>query len=250
MIARTMFSRRWIMTTFVALLAVAVLVRLGIWQMDRLDQRRADNLRIKEQIDQSTLELIGENLRLDLNAMEYRKVIVRGHYDFSQEVALRNQVWNDQIGVHLLTPMKIVGSDQAVIIDRGWIPQDEYLTGDWSNFHEPGELEVAGLLRLSRSRADFGRINDGSNTLGYPLRSWNLADIEQIAVKIPYPILPVYIQLLPDDASDSLPYRSAQLPTLTEGSHQSYAIQWFMFAAILAIGYPIYVKNEKNKQIV
>jgi surfeit locus 1 family protein len=52
----------------------------------------------------------------------------------SQEVALRNQVWNDQIGVHLLTPLKISGSDLAVLVDRGWVPVQDFDSHDWSQY--------------------------------------------------------------------------------------------------------------------
>jgi surfeit locus 1 family protein len=165
-------------------------------------------------------------------------------------VALRNQVWNDQIGVHLLTPLIVDGTQQAVIIDRGWIPQDSYLTGDWTDYAEPGEVSVVGVIRLPQSQPDLGGMTDPIPTTGERLVSWNLANIPQITKQIPYSVLPIYIQQAPDGTRTQLPYRSISIPELSEGSHMSYAIQWFTFALILAVGYPVLVRKEKNKRKV
>ena len=36
----------WVLTTLLAVLGVAVLIRLGLWQLDRLEERRAFNRRV------------------------------------------------------------------------------------------------------------------------------------------------------------------------------------------------------------
>jgi surfeit locus 1 family protein len=60
--------------------------------------------------------------------------------------------------------------------------------------------------------------------------------------------MPVYLQKSSTEDVSKLPYSSAVVPELSEGSHLSYAIQWFAFAAILTIGYPIYMKKDKSKR--
>ena len=77
------FSRRWILTTLLVIAAMGVLARLGVWQLDRLEQRRAFNARVQAQIDQPQLELSGPALEADLANMEYRQVSVTGEYDHS-----------------------------------------------------------------------------------------------------------------------------------------------------------------------
>jgi surfeit locus 1 family protein len=113
------FSRRWLLATLLVAAAMAVMVRLGIWQLDRLEQRREFNARVLAQINQPALVLKGPALQADLASMEYRPVVVEGEYDFSQQVALRNQVWENQAGVHLLTPLRIAGTEQSVLVNRG-----------------------------------------------------------------------------------------------------------------------------------
>jgi surfeit locus 1 family protein len=73
-----------------------------------------------------------------------------------------------------------------------------------------------------------------------------MINVPGIASQVPYPLLPVYVQQAPDPAWVSLPHRSLPKLELTEGSHLGYAIQWFIFAAILGIGYPIYVRREEK----
>ena len=40
MLLRKMLHRKWIITTLLVLLGIALCVRLGIWQLDRLEARR------------------------------------------------------------------------------------------------------------------------------------------------------------------------------------------------------------------
>ena len=157
-----MFSRRWLLTTLLVILAMGVMARLGIWQLDRLSQRRAFNSRVQAQLDQSELDLTGENLNANLAGMEYRSIRVVGQYDHSQQIALRNQYWQNQWGVHLVTPLHIQNSDQVVLVDRGWIPADDFEAGDWYKYDEPGLVEVSGMIRASQSKADFGIRRDAT----------------------------------------------------------------------------------------
>jgi surfeit locus 1 family protein len=121
-----LFNRRWWKITLLVILAMGVMVRLGIWQLDRLAQRRAFNARVQAQMEASTLHLQGAALTEDLPSMEYRQVQVTGEYDFAHQVALRNQAWQGQFGVHLVTPLEISGTQTAVLVDRGWIPYDDF----------------------------------------------------------------------------------------------------------------------------
>jgi surfeit locus 1 family protein len=243
-----LFSRRWILATLLVIAAAAVMVRLGIWQLDRLDLRRAFNARVQAQMSQPQLELAGDALSADLASMEYRSVSVRGQYDFSRQVALRNQAWDNQAGVRLLTPLKIEGSDNYMLVERGWVPGIESTPEEWRQYDEPGIVEVRGIIRRSQSKPDFGRRADLLPAPGEePLRLWHFANVEGIASQLPYPLLPVYIQQAPDLSWMALPYRSLPELELTEGPHMGYALQWFSFAALLLAGYPFFVRKREIK---
>src|SRR5512145_2133135 len=99
----TLFSRKWIIATVLVIIAIGVMVRLAFWQLERLDERRAYNARVQAQLDAPPLTLDANTSMDDLTSMEYRTVVVRGEFDFAQEVALRSQMWNAKLGARLLT---------------------------------------------------------------------------------------------------------------------------------------------------
>ena len=246
-----MFSRKWILATLLVLAGTAVLARLGIWQLDRLAQRRAFNARVMAQVNQPVLVLDGSALALDLYNMEYRQAVVRGVFDFEHEVALRNQVDDGRYGLHLFTPLIIEGSDQAVMVDRGWVPlegSEDGLPADaWAAYAEPGLVEFRGVLRRPQSRGDFGFISDPPGEL----RIWNMSNLARMAEQVPYALVTTaYVQAASPQpaAPDGLPARSQPELELSEGSHFSYALQWFAFATLLFFGYPFFVLREERSR--
>ena len=248
MIFERLISRQWWKTTLLVLLAVVVMVRLGIWQLDRLAQRKAFNARVEAQLFEPALELTNPNLALDLYNMEYRDAKVSGEYDHENQVVLRNQDWQGRLGVHLLTPLIIDGSEQAMMVDRGWVPYEDFTAGNLEQYDQPGVVEVNGPIRRSQTKPLIGGQEDQLPGPGEPpLMAWYWININSISDQLPYELLPVYLHSSPDPTLDKLPYRSQQELELTEGSHLGYAFQWFTFAAILGIGYPIYVRKEEAR---
>jgi surfeit locus 1 family protein len=242
-----LFSRRWILTTLLALAAVGVLIRLGIWQLDRLSQRRAFNASVIAQQTAAPLALDNSTLSEDLGSMEYRAVIVTGTYDHAQQVILRNQVWQTRPGVHLLTPLVISGTNRAVLVDRGWIPSEDSAPDKRGQYDEPGIVTVRGVLRRPQTRPDFGGVPDPPLAPGQTrLDAWNIINVERISQQVNVPMLAAYIQQSSGAAQTAPPYPSEPQLDLTEGPHFSYALQWFTFAAILAVGYPVYVRRQSS----
>ena len=244
------FNCQWWKTTLLVILAAGVMVRLGIWQLDRLAQRRAFNARVEAQLNQPDLDLNTADIDADLKNMEYRDVIVTGEYDPAGEVALRNQAWDNHIGVDLLTPLRISGSDQSVLVNRGWVPLEDYSAGNLKKYAEPGVVKVKGVIRASQTKPEIGGRADQVPAPGAgKLMAWNLVNVPGIAAQVDYPLLPVYIQQAPDPAWTSIPYRSQPELELTEGPHLGYALQWFSFAAILIVGYPFFIRREEKASV-
>lgn len=245
----TLFSRKWIILTVLVVIAIGVMVRLGVWQLDRLQERRAYNARVQAQLDAPPLTLDATTPIDDLGNMEYRTVIVRGEFDFSQEVALRTQTWNGQLGGRLLTPLRIAGTDRAVLIDRGWIPYEETEDGQWPQYAQSGVVDVRGQIRTSRTQSGLGFQIDPTPAPGQRVTAWNQANVQAIAAQVPYPLLAtIYLQQAPDvDPDKVLPYAGLSPLDLSEGSHLGYAGQWFMFATIFAVGYPVFVRHQQRE---
>ena len=248
MIFEGLFSRQWWKTTLFVIAAVAVMIRLGFWQLDRLEQRRAFNARAEVQLSESPLDLSGQNIDRNLYDMEYRTALVNGEYDHSRQVVLRNQDWQGRLGVHILTPLLIAGQDQAILIDRGWVPYEDYTEHNLNQYDDPGTVEIEGIIRRSQVKSAIGGRPDQVPGPGEaPLDVWNWINITDISGQIPYQLLPVYLVSVPGAGQQNLPYRIQTELDLSEGSHLGYAFQWFIFAAIMAIGYPFYVRREDQR---
>ncbi len=240
---------RWIVTTLLVLAAAGVMVRLGIWQLDRLAQRKALNASTLAVLNAPALNLNRDFSDPNLESMKYRSVVVTGHYDLSQQVGLRNQVWNGQIGADLLTPLKIDGTDQVVLINRGWIPfADASSPQNWGKYDETGTVTVRGMILPSQARPVFGSVVDPTLAPGQTrLDLWNTVNVERIASQANLTMLPVYIQEAPVAGRAAPPQPSLPAVDLTDGPHLNYAIQWFSFAAILLAGYPFFVLYQLKK---
>lgn len=245
---RLVFSRRWIGLTLLVVAAAGVMVRLGIWQLDRLDQRRQLNARVEAQINAQPFDLnaaLADGSMPDLVNMEYRTVTASGVFDPSNEVALHNQVFENQVGVHLLTPLRLAGTDQSIIVDRGWIPLEDYQAGRASDYGEAGEVMISGRLLRSVETGTIWRKVDPTAAPGERLESLIYPNLSRISAQSSYPLLPVYIQAAPGADHAGLPIRFEEPIVLSEGSHMGYALQWFGFAITLLAGYPFFVRRTE-----
>lgn len=251
-----MFRPKWLFATLLVFAGTALCIRLGIWQLDRLEQRRAFNAQFESARARPILDLNREQPE-DITKMEWRPVKVTGEYDFENQVAVRNQYYGDQYGYHLLTPLRFdpstlpsVAGQVAVLVDRGWIPADSNSAPAlperaWRKYDEAGTVTVSGQIRLGQAKPRFGGVADPLPENGAKLEIWNNADLTRIADQMPYPILPIYIQPEPDadDTEPPIPFQPEI--ELSEGPHFGYALQWFTFATILFVGYPFFLRKQE-----
>jgi surfeit locus 1 family protein len=244
MLLLKMFRRKWLFLTLLVLAGTALCIRLGIWQLDRLEQRRAFNAQFESARKQPVLDL-NEQQPANIAEMEWRPVQATGEYDFANQVAVRNQYYGNEYGYHLLTPLLFDGN--AILVDRGWIPADGNSTpANWRKYDEPGTVNVSGQIRLGQTKPAFGGVTDPLPENGVKLEIWNNAYLAHLAPQMPYPILPVYIQLAADPSDNEPPIPYQPEVEITEGPHLGYALQWFSFATILFVGYPFYLRKHET----
>lgn len=243
-----LFSRRWLLATLLVVAAVALMIRLGIWQLDRLEARRAFNERVLEQQAEATLNLDSESIGFDLYSMEYRQVNVRGQYIPEEEIVLRNQSWQGELGVQLFTPLQIEGTQQVILVQRGWIPAEQADRQNRATYSQEGTVSMSGVLR--RAETDFGLQLRPDPTLAADqsrLDAWNNLDLDRLAAQIELPLLPVYLQRQADGQEDTPPYFQLLALELSEGPHLGYAGQWFLFATVLGLGYPFFARRQEQQ---
>ncbi len=242
-----LLSHKWLLITVLVVLAAAVCARLGIWQLDRLKQRRAFNAQVLSVQAMAPLQLPAQAGSPNLTSMRYRSVAATGTYDFVHQVAIRNQYNNSQVGYDLVTPL-VMQNGEAVLVDRGWIPADgNDTTSSWRKYDVTGAVSVNGTIQLSQSSPGFGAAADPTLAPGQKgLDLWIYVDVPRIAQQLPYRVLPVYLQQNPDPNQTNPPIAYQNQLDLSEGPHMGYAIQWFSFAAIMLVGYPFYVRRQES----
>ena len=232
---------KWGFTTFLVLGGVFVLIRLGFWQLDRLESRKEFNQHYLTQIASPPLSLNGEIDLQELENMEYREVEVIGYYDFDSEIYLQNQAWNNIPGYRVVTPLKIDQSELIVYVDRGWISLEDLEIIDDINAKYEQQQNLKGIIRLSQSENDFGR--DIKHTEEKNPKFFLYVDLDLLQQNTELNLLPIYIQNS-DEQSIVKPYTKLPEIEITEGPHMGYAMQWFFFASLLGFGYPFFVKKQ------
>lgn len=224
-------SRSRILLLVVSLLVAVLCVRLGFWQLSRLEERRDENRNAAEARARAVVDLNGPPSG---SARADHRVVVRGTYDRTHEVVLRGHVYRELPGVQVVTPLKIEGSDSAVLVNRGFLPSPDASFADTDSLNEPGVVEVKGVALAIPVSADSGapRVSNGKET-------WRRLDLPAQRARVPYPLMDVYIRQSPDSGLPSYPRRLEPQP-FNDGPHLSYAVQWFAFAAIAVVGGTIF----------
>ncbi len=217
-------------------IAAAVCIRLGIWQLDRLAERRAFNDQLRSRAEMAAVPF--SQLPVDTGEAHYRRARITGTYDFSSQVVLTTRMRNGSPGVNIITPVRLSGTDTAVLVNRGWIYAPDGMTADLGKWPEPAGLDGDAYVQTYQSR-------EGSPKSRSVPRAYRWMDRAALSQDFPYPIAPYYLVLIGESRNPpaGIPPR-VPVPPLDEGSHQSYAFQWFSFAAVLIIGMVIYLRRK------
>jgi len=220
----------WLLGHLVALAAVLGFVRAGIWQIDRLHEKQARNRLIAERSDGPAVEIE----RVAVDEARYRRVRVRGHFVDDEHVLIRNRSFEGTNGYHLVTPF-IRADGSVLLVVRGWIGLDDRPPPSPS-----GTRTIEGLLLQSQVRR-FGPKDPPTGRLAV----LNRVDVARIAQQVSErPVYPLYLQLTSPAPPPHVEPNIVDPPPRDEGPHRSYAIQWFLFATVVVVGYPLLLRRR------
>lgn len=211
-----------------------VCARLGLWQVDRLRERRAANMAVlaARSAPRVRLDTLTPTTELD-----GREVSATGRYDHEHDVVLRGRVYGGSPGVEVVTPLVLEGGRTAVLVNRGFLPAPDAVTAETDSVREFGRVRVNGTALVLPSGGGAPLQRGGHTT-------WARLDREALEARMPYRIAPVYIRQSPDTALPRFPRRLEPLP-IDDGPHLSYAIQWFAFAAMAIVFGVVILKTKR-----
>ncbi|MCB8945407.1 MAG: SURF1 family protein [Ardenticatenaceae bacterium] len=235
---KALFSRRWWWVTLLVVVGMGVLARLGVWQLDRLQERRAANVLLQQALNEPPLAITADFTPTDLSSLKDHLVLVQGEYDFAYQGIIKLQNLNGRAGVYVVAPLVLAGQT-AVLVNRGWIPDAD--TDKLSQWDEPGPVTVQGYVALSETLRH-------TSTSTTDELAWYRVDIDQIQAQLPYQLLPFYVVEWSEEGETAdLPLHLPREVDLSEGPHLGYALQWFTFCLMLGIGYLFFVRRSLNE---
>lgn len=233
------FLRRpvWLVGHIVALVATVGFALLGMWQLDRHDERsRLDSaLEARLSVAPVALDALVQDTGGAPSAMEYRRVVLAGTYVVAEEVILQARSLDGRSGHEVLTPL-VVGDGSAVIVDRGWVPIDTLGPPVAVAAPPDGQVEVVGYVRQTQVRSGLGPVDPPDGRLDRISR----VDLARLQAQTDLELQEVWVQLAEQvPPQEGLPLLVAP-PQPGEGPpHLSYAMQWFAFAGIVLVSYPV-----------
>lgn len=236
---------KWIAGIVIAALAIVLFVNLGLWQLRRLDERRTLNATIAERMTGTPQDLddVVVQFGTDPEELEYRRVTVTGEYDGSREVIVQARSLGGRSGHHAATPLRTIGGD-LLVVNRGWVPIDVTDPPIEGAEAPSGAVTVTGILRKSETFGPLGSIPESGS-----LTRIGRLDLPTLQTAWNAQLAPVFLALEVQAPAQpgELPVPLI-LPLLVEGRHFSYAIQWFLFAAVVAVGFPVLVFRTANRE--
>lgn len=260
-----------------AVALAALFARLGFWQLERLEEKRALNAVRAERASQPPLRIppdgipdthaspgsgtASSGLVMDLpshlppaDSLPWRRVEVRGRYDFRHEVLLRGRLRDGRPGVELLTPLR-TAAGPAILVHRGWLPAPDGLHAPLDSARDGSGVDrvairgivMPGALGTGTEGKDRAGTEEGGSRGSFRVRldgeerlALTHLDVRRAAEAVPYPVAPFYVRAT-DPAVETGLLRDLAPLAFDEGPHLGYAIQWFAFATISIVGAGAYL---------
>lgn len=236
---RVAFTKRWLSYLLLTALFAGTCVALSTWQFARRDEAKQEIARVLANYNAAPqpLESVLPQLEAFNQDDKWIPVTVKGTYLPEDQLIVRSRPREQVAGVEVLTPLR-TSNGTVFIVNRGWLPANENPEDPYLIPSPPtGEVTVVARLKSSEPSIPGRGMADGQvATIELPL-------IEEV---LNQPTYTGAYGLL--DSETPAPIESAPLPalkpTLDEGAHLSYALQWIMFGILAFIGLGWAVRNE------
>ena len=228
---------KWIVGHVLATVLVVSFIAAGFWQLSRHQWRADLNDRLERREQQAPVSF-GELTTSSSDDIELRLVDVDGSW-IGETIVISGRSFEGQPGCHLIGTLDL-GEGFGIVVNRGWLDIVNCETRDPALIDPPtSAARVAGQLRASQEPGRF----QASDPSGGVLTSMLRVDVERIQQQTDVDLVEVYIDQRVAVPADSA-LRPVEPPPSDPGPHLGYAFQWFVFAAIGIIGYPLVLRRQ------
>ncbi|GAB4066605.1 SURF1 family protein [Ancylobacter sonchi] len=215
-------------------IAFAILVSLGVWQLERLAWKQGLIAKVDARIHEAAVPAPEEQDwdEVDFAGDEYRRVTVAGRFRHDLEVQVYTLA--DQTpdggggpGYWVITPL-VTAEGAAILINRGFVPMRLKNPADRSEGQVDGMVNVTGLIRMPEEAGLFTPPNDPSKDAWYVRDPFAIAEAKGLLRVAPF--------LIDADAAPNpggWPLGGTTRIAFPN-RHLEYALTWFGLAASLA----------------
>ena len=230
------FHPKSIAITLLAIFGMYICVSAAQWQFDRGQSRHAENVRVKQLLAQSPIELNDKEV-----FSTWSKVKLNGSFDGTHQVLVRGRYRAEKYGFDVLTLFRPVHT-KPIWVDRGWIAA----VGDATEIPIPpaapnGTIEITGLLRA------YDEINATNGSLiALPAPKVGRIQIDKLNRNFNENRFDKYLQLTSDLGESPIP---ADLPTFSDGPHYAYTLQWSFFVLLILAGRVLIAREELRSKL-
>lgn len=233
---RFLLSRRWLGLLAAAVVVAAGCVLMGLWQLDRMQQRHARNDLLTRNLSAAPVPVdrllaVG---RGPAPGEEYRRVRAVGRYDGRAELLVRLRPFEGRVGYYVLTPL-VTDSGPALLVNRGWVPDPGSAATPDVPAPPAGPVTVVARVRPSEPPSTTGTPPPGQVSR---------IDVPAIARDLPYEVYGGFADLAAQRPGTTPAPQLVPPPEPGEGPHLAYAFQWFVFAALALGGYVVLARRE------
>lgn len=203
-------------------------ISLGMWQWNKAQAKLARQADLDARSRGSLVEMPRQPVAAE--SLRYRRFTLQGEYDAARQILVDNRVHQGQAGYHVVTPLKLAGSEVRVLVNRGWVPAPADHGQVPSTPPPAGPISITGIAVVPAER--FFTLAPAPTGQWEPV--WQNLDLARFRTQVSYPLQPVVLQLDPEAPGGY--EREWTQPEEGADRNLGYAVQWFGFAiASLAI---------------
>jgi surfeit locus 1 family protein len=212
----------WLPYVIGAILVVQFLA-LGVWQIDRGLDKRAEQRAFKSQAGFAAWSD-------DMAVRSFQKLKATGHFDNDHQFLLENIIINGRYGYYVLTPLVIAADEPVLMVNRGWLEKSAEDI-DFAAIALDDPLVTVRGRAGSLPRAGY-RMGDAITPgADWPQRAV-YPTLDELAAAIGRSVQPFVLLLDPED--DYGFFRHWVPEEMGPGRHYAYALQWFAMGVVLA----------------
>ncbi len=241
-------ARGIVLPGVLALVGVAILCGLGVWQVQRLHWKEALIARVDARIHAAPAPAPGPDAwPVDLDRYEYQPVSASGRFLHDKEIYVYASVLEPKgpfggVGYRVVTPFETDGG-WYLLVNRGFVPEAKKNPATRAEGQLSGEVSVTGILRPAEVRGWLTPANDTQRNI------WFNRDPKEIGAFLKLPsdrVAPYTIDAVADASLPGGLPQGGETVVNFPNNHLQYAVTWFGLALALAGVYLVWAWGRKR----